>query len=82
MAVSPVIVILVPVPVVLIFPGFLFSVHVPVEGKPLSVTLPVSTVHEGWMIISATGAEGVIGLALITTLTEAADTQPDTFETM
>ena len=71
----------VPVPVVLIFPGLRISVHAPVEGKPLTVTLPVSVAHVGWMIISATGAEGVNGLALITTLPEAADIQPDTFDT-
>ena len=40
-AARPVTVVLTPVPVVDIFPGFLVRVHVPEEGSPLRVTLPV-----------------------------------------
>jgi hypothetical protein len=44
---SPEIVVLVPVPVVVIPPGFLVNVHVPVSGKPLNTTLPVAREHVG-----------------------------------
>jgi len=70
-----------PVPVVLILPGFLVSVHEPVEGSPFRVTLPVSVEQPGWTIVTATGAGGVTGLALMTTPAEAADMQPAAFET-
>jgi len=30
------------------------------DGKPLSTTLPVETVQEGWVIVPTTGAEGVV----------------------
>lgn len=43
----PVIVVLVPEPVVVTFPGDLVSVHVPGEGSPLKGTLPVATVQDG-----------------------------------
>ena len=38
---------LVPVPVVTTPPGFLVRVHVPAEGKPLRIALPVATVQVG-----------------------------------
>jgi hypothetical protein len=38
---------LVPVPVVVIPPGFLVSVHVPVCGKPFKTTPPVAREHVG-----------------------------------
>jgi hypothetical protein len=41
------------------FPGFLVSVHVPVEGNPEITTLPVETVHVGWVTVPGTGAEGI-----------------------
>jgi len=44
---NPVTVVLVPVPVVITPSGLLVSVQVPVEGRPLRITLPVGTVHEG-----------------------------------
>ncbi len=40
-------VVLVPVPVELIAPGFLVSVQVPDEGRPLNATIPVDTLHVG-----------------------------------
>ena len=46
-AASPLIVVLVPVPVVVVPPGVRVSVHVPVEGKPFSTTLPVGSEHVG-----------------------------------
>ena len=42
-----VIVVLVPVPEVVTAPGLRVIVHVPVEGSPLRITLPVSIVHVG-----------------------------------
>ncbi len=38
-------------------PGFFVTVHVP-EGSPLSTTLPVATLHVGWVTVPATGASG------------------------
>lgn len=52
---------LVPVPVVVTFPGDLVSVHVPVEGNPLIGTLPVATVQDGWTMVPTTGTAGVRG---------------------
>ena len=46
-AASPVIVLLVPVPVVVVPPGVLVSVQVPVAGSPLNATLPVATAQVG-----------------------------------
>jgi hypothetical protein len=53
-------VVLVPVPVVVIFPGILVSVHVPEDGKPLNVTPPVATLQVGCVIVPTTGAEGSV----------------------
>lgn len=60
-------------------PGLI--VQVP-AGKPVSITLPVVTVHVGCVIVPATGAVGVAGCAAITTLTDAGDIHPDTFVTV
>jgi hypothetical protein len=46
-AVSPVIVVLVPVPELVVPPGDLVIVHVPEEGNPFRMTLPVATEHVG-----------------------------------
>jgi len=54
-------------------PGFI--VHVP-EGKLLNTTLPVGTVHVGWVIVPTFGADGVGGCAGITTLADKDETQP------
>jgi hypothetical protein len=43
----PVTLVLVPVPVVIVPPGFRVNVHVPVAGRPLSNTLPVASAHVG-----------------------------------
>lgn len=51
-------VVLVPVPVVVTPPGDLVKVHVPVDGNPLKTTLPVATVHVGWVIAPTTGGVG------------------------
>ena len=49
----------------------------PDGGKPFSTTLPVATLHVGWVIVPAIGAVGVTGWALITKLADAAETHPD-----
>lgn len=65
-AASPEIVVDVPVPVEVVPPGDFVRVHVPVEGKPLSTTVPVASAQVGWVIVPTTGAVGVDGWVLIT----------------
>ena len=45
-------------------------------GKPFSTTLPVASKQVGWVIAPNTGAAGVAGCTLISTLAEAAEVQP------
>jgi hypothetical protein len=49
---------------------------VPVDGRPVKLTLPVATVHVGWLIIPITGAAGTGGGEFITALAEAAEGHP------
>jgi len=77
-----VIVVLVPVPVVVVPPGVLVNVHVPVEGKPFRTTLPVATVQVGWVIVPTIGAAGVAGCALMTTLPDAVEVHPEALVTV
>ena len=70
-------VVLVPLPV--IPPGFI--VQLP-EGNPFNTTLPVDTVHVGCVLVPTAGAEGVEGCALITTLAEAGEVQPEELVTV
>jgi hypothetical protein len=51
-------------------------VHVPVEGSPLSKTLPVETAQVGWVMVPTTGASGVTGGGFIVTCDEFGDIQP------
>jgi hypothetical protein len=60
-AARPEIVVLVPVPAVVALPGVLVMVQVSDEGRPLSITLPVPTSHEGWVIVPIPGADDVDG---------------------
>ena len=53
------IVVLVPVPVVVTAPGLRINVHVPVDGNPFNITLPVATEHVGWVIVPNVGAAGM-----------------------
>ena len=69
-AANPEIVVVIPFPVVVDPPGFLVRVHVPIVGKPLNTTLPVATLHVGWVIVPMIGADGAPGAALITTLAD------------
>lgn len=79
---SPEIVLLVPVPVTDDPPGDRVRVQVPVEGRPFRTTLPVATLHVGWIIDPITGAVGVEGWTLITTLPDATELHPSEFFTV
>ena len=81
-AANPDIVLVTPVPAVVIAPGILFKVQVPVAGKPLNITLPVATVHVGCVIVPTVGAVGVTGCVLIITLSDATEVHPDAFVTL
>jgi hypothetical protein len=48
----------VPVPVLIVPPGDLVSVQVPIAGSPVSSTLPVAKTHVGWVIVPTTGGVG------------------------
>ena len=74
--------VVVPVPVVVTAPGFLVSVHVPEEGRPLKTTLPVGTAQVGWVLVPTTGAVGAGGAALITTLPVAGEMHPEALVTV
>jgi hypothetical protein len=54
----PEIVVLVPVPVVVVPPGVLVNVQVPVAGKLFKTTLPVNITHVGCVIETGEGAAG------------------------
>jgi hypothetical protein len=56
---SPEMVVLVPLPGVVVPPGFIVNVQVPVAGKPFKITLPVDNAHVGCVIVPGTGAEGI-----------------------
>jgi hypothetical protein len=73
---------LVPVPVVVTVPGKRVSVHVPADGRPLSTTLPVDTVHVGGVMAPTTGGVGVAGCAGITTFDDDAEMQPSELVTV
>ena len=51
-------------------------------GNPFNTTLPVATVHVGWVIVPMVGAVGVAGCALITTLADAGEVHPAAFVTV
>ncbi len=69
-------VLLVPVPVVVVPPGVLINVHVPVAGKPFKTTLPVAVEQVGCVMAPTVGAVGADGATSITTLADAAEIQP------
>ena len=75
-------VVLVPDPPVLVPPGVLVNVQVPVAGKLLITTLPVETAQVGCVILPAVGAEGGPGTSLIIITDEAEDEHPDALVTV
>jgi hypothetical protein len=74
--------VLVPLPSVVTPPGVRVNVHVPLEGNPLSKTLPVAKTHVGWVMVPTMGAFGVTGCALMTTLADGSDVQPSELVTV
>lgn len=56
---SPAIVVLVPEPVLVVPPGLRVTVHSPVEGRLLSITLPVGRAQVGCVTVPGTGAVGL-----------------------
>jgi hypothetical protein len=68
--------------VVVVPPGILVSVQVPEAGKPLKTALPVATVQVGWVLVPTIGAVGVDGCALMTTLPDKGEVQPDVLVTV
>jgi hypothetical protein len=81
-AASPEIVLLAPVPEVVIPPGILVNVHVPVAGKLPKTTLPVATEHVGCVIVPSVGTVGVAGCVLMITSADAAEMQPEALVTV
>jgi hypothetical protein len=71
-----------PEPVVTTFPGERFNVHVPVNGNPVNVTLPVDTEQVGCTIVFITGAVGIDGGEVITTVAADAEVHPTEFVTV
>ena len=58
---SPLKVVLVPLPLVVVPPGLSVTVQVPDAGNPLKATLPVAKPQVGWVIVPTKGAVGVGG---------------------
>jgi hypothetical protein len=75
-------VVVVPDPVVVVPPGVLVKVQLPVAGKPPNTTLPVATEQVGWVIVPMVGALGVAGWVLITTLADEDEIQPEALVTV
>ena len=75
-------VLLVPVPVVVVPPGVLVNVQVPVAGNPFNTTLPVDIIHVGCVMVAVIGAEGEPGAVLMTTLPDADEIHPDALVTV
>lgn len=63
-------------------PGLRVRVHVPDEGNPLSATVPVASVHVGWVMEPMTGAAGIGGGTLITTLDDDGEVHPNVLVTV
>ena len=67
---------------VVVPPGDLVKVHVPEAGNPFNTTLPVAIAHVGCVIVPTVGAVGDKGWAVISTLAEAGEMQPEEFVTV
>jgi len=72
----------VPEPVVVMFPGPLVRVHVPVPGRPVRVMLPEEVLHVGWVMDDITGDEGVTGWLFIVTFADDGEMHPWEFVTL
>lgn len=79
---NPVIVVDVPEPEVVTSPGDMVTVQVPEDGRLLNGTVPVGTLHVGWVTVPTTGEEGVTGWELTVALTDEAEIHPEAFVTV
>lgn len=79
---KPVRVVEIPLPVVLIPPGFRVTVQSPEEGRPFRVTLPVATSQSGCIVSPIDGAAGTSGGVLMFTLEEVGDVHPASLVTV
>jgi hypothetical protein len=68
----------VPLPVI-VLPDDEVTVHVPLDGSPLSATKPVGAEQVGCVMVPSTGAVGVVGAASITAFNDAVDVQVPLF---
>ncbi len=68
--VSPDIIVLFPVPCVVVPPGDLVNVQVPVAGNPFNTTVPVAKVQVGWVIVPIVGATGSEDTVIVLQSTE------------
>ena len=75
-------VVLVPDPLVVVPPGVLTKVQLPVAGKPLNTTLPVATEQDGWVMVTTVGAIGEEGGEVIITSADPGDIQPEELVTV
>jgi hypothetical protein len=64
-------VVLDPVPLEITLSGLRVNIHVPEDGNPLRITLPVAKVHVGWVLAPTAGAAGT-GLTVKVYVAEAA----------
>ena len=67
---------------VVVPPGDLVRVHVPVAGSPDKTTLPVASAQVGWVMVPIVGASAVETCVLITTLADAGEIHPEALVTM
>jgi len=67
----PEIVVVDPLPVEVMPPGDLVTVHVPDEGNPLKGTLPVANVQEGWVTVPTAGGEGTGFIVIVMVVARA-----------
>ena len=65
-----------PVPELVRLPGVRISVHIPSEGNPFKITLPVINPLPGWVIVPINGGEGVSGCDGIFTFADIPETHP------
>ena len=63
-------------------PGDLVNVHVPVAGNPDKMTLPVATLQVGCVIVPMEGADGVAAWVLITALADAGEIHSEALVTV
>ena len=81
-ALSPLMVVVGPLPLIVVPPGYFVKIQFPEEGSPLSRTLPVEIRQVGCTGIPGCGAAGVAGCGLITTPDNGSEVQPSALVTV